>query len=309
MKRMLKWATILWRLLLVVIILLLISSRVFFVLYINHENHTSAALNLKSSSNRFAISLEQNIEVYADTLYSARAFVLASNNFNRANWSTFFKQQDIAQRYPDIYSLAYVTLISSSQQNAFTNQLNADRLPTDNGPISIYPKSNDSQSAVVTYLAPQSADQQGIGYDLMTSPARAETMKFATDSGLPQATPELSLIPDNGKSSPGVLLIMPLYKPINSLDTVAERQSATSGYAILALDPARLLNSLFTNSGLTMPLSLTVTNNGQQIYRSGSGYSALRRNLAVNVAGQTWRLSFRVPANYGLGNTANQRVR
>jgi len=252
--------------------------------------------------------LQRQLEVYSGSLYSARALFQVDKNVSRQDWTNFVDAQNIAQRFPGFYGIAYARVIEKSQIASLTAELNANRLPTEQTPVTVYPPSTSERLAVVSYLAPENINQKTIGYDLLTSPERAKSLDEARDSGTPQASVPLSLLgEDKSPAQPSVLLVMPIYGN-GPTATVAERQAALTGYAVLAFHTNQLLESIFNTPSPYGSPAVTVSADGSDIYqtRLKPTSQALQKTVTLDFAGQPWKLTFGAPIDFGL--SANTKL-
>lgn len=255
-----------------------------------------------------ASRLRNRFEVYADTLYSGRALFLAHESVSRQDWTEFINAQDVSQRYPGIYRLAYVSVIPRSQTAGLVAQLNASRLPGEQA-FTIYPASTDPQLAVVNFVAPKGTSQEPIGYDLFTSPVRTAMLNAARDSGLPRASQPLSLVgepTDMTPSSNNILLAMPVYHQTTAFVSLADRRAALTGYIIMSLRTTQLLDPILKAGNSLDAVAVAISTNQRVIYRTGSQPSAssLQKTVTLDVAGQQWQIHFSAPSSYGLSQTA-----
>ncbi|HVU59999.1 MAG TPA: CHASE domain-containing protein [Candidatus Saccharimonadales bacterium] len=184
-----------WRVIVsVLFIVLLVAARSYVWAICSQDNQQTAVHQFNTAVQDHMNDLAQQFEVYADTLYSGRALLLTNAAISREQWTDFVNAQNIPQRYPGVYGISYATAISRGQAAALTAQLNADRLPTETKPVTIYPATSDQQLIVLTYVAPASAPQVAIGYDLFSSAERAAMLRAARDSGQPTASVPLPLM-------------------------------------------------------------------------------------------------------------------
>jgi two-component system, sensor histidine kinase len=248
--------------------------------------------------------LQNRFETYADTLYSGRALLVTDDSVSRQDWTTFVEAQNIRTRLPSVNGVGYVSAIDRSQSAELTAKLNADRLPGEDNPVVIRPVSSDDRLAVLTYLAPKTANQRTIGYDLMTDSTRRQVLETARDSGRPTASAPLELLSDPKNSPPSVLVAMPIYGS-EAVSTVSERRAALKGYVVLSVHSRPLLDYVFKNDSAYGAVALSVSADRRVIYRAGkpAGAKALHKDVSVDVAGQSWRLSFSAPGDFGLSRT------
>jgi len=296
----------LWRIFALVVVAGLLLARYGVSVIIQNYNSQTTTTRFNSAIQNYTSQLGNHFEIYANTLYSARALWLTSPAVSRQDWFTFVDAQNIKQRYPAVYALSYAQVINRGQIDDLTRQLNDNRLPDENNKISIYPANPKDQLVVVTYIAPRNISQKNIGYDLLSSPVRSQDLYAARDSGLPQASAPLLLLSDPQNSPPSLLIAMPIYKSSSSLATVAERRSALTGFAILGLHTKPMMDAVFKAPDGYSPIAVTVKAGQQVIYKTGStpAGQAMRKTVTINVAGQYWLLDFRAPNDYGLNSTA-----
>lgn len=256
---------------------MLIIVVVFFKLFLTFE---VSKLNLQTAQSRFDNHVQNSIiqastafEVYADNLYYERALLAVKPELSSQDWTNFVDSQEVSRRYPGVSGISYAIV------------------------------SDDGQRARLTYIAPSSANQGRIGYDLYSDPLRRTALDAARDSGQPRASVPLALISDNDDQLPSIMIALPLYQNSDiSPSTIAARRASLSGFVILSLHAKSLLDSIFGSPSAFGTISLNVKTDGQSVYRFGDTPSgkALQKNVKVNVAGQTWSFDFRAPSDYGL---------
>lgn len=298
-----------WRIVVsLLLILLLVGVRGYIWMATERYNQQTAAKQFDDVVRQGTADLTSQFEVYADTLYSGRALFLATTTTSRQQWATFVEAQNIEQRYPAVYSVAYVTAAARGQAAGLVGQLNAARLPNETEPIALHPAGISQQLAVLTYLAPPSADQNAIGFDLMTNPERARMLEAARDSGQPRASEPLALVTDKAGDPPSLLIALATYRAGYPVSSAKQRQTALRGYVVLALHSKPLLDAAFTNLAPGSSIHVTASAGGHTFYRLGSTVSAARDALhktsTIGVAGQTWRLDFSAPGSFGVSASA-----
>ena len=288
----------------VLVLITLLAVRYGLWVYVDNTNRQTAVQQFDSRVSQDLSEFNSQLAIYTDTLYSARALLLVKSPVTRADWLNFSAAQNIIQRYPAAYGLAYVRVINRSLVPQLTAQLNANRLPSETKPVAIYPASTDPTLAVLTYIAPLSASQQVIGYDLLTSPPRSQALQMARDSGQPTASVPLDLVADMPKNVKSFLMVMPIYAN-QPVATIAQRRAALTGYAVLALHVDQLLDPIFNVQSADGWIALQVRTAGQLLYQTTARpvASGLSKQVTVTVAGQPWQLDFSAPLTYGLSRT------
>jgi CHASE1-domain containing sensor protein len=295
-----------WRIGAILLILIVVISRLYIWTAAERANSKNTTDHFNSIIQNDITELQNRFEIYADTLYSGRAFIMSNPAVSRQSWTKFVDIQNISKRYPGVNGIGYATVINSAQIRQFNDQLNANRQASDSRPFAIYPASNDQQLAVLTYLAPEYTDQNTIGYNLLSSQAQVRALDSARDTGLARASQPIQVV-QGGNTSQALMIIMAVYNDTNSLSTITERQSALKGYVILSLYTQAMLDSIFKAAPSQDAISLKAYTNHQILYNRGADYSnnGLQKSVTIDVAGQPWLLIFTAPKNFGLTRTAS----
>lgn len=286
----------------VVLVALLLMGRVVLFVYVRTMNSQTAAQEFNSTTQQEVTALTSQFEVYANMLYSARALLLVNPNISGADWNNFVSAQNIVQRYPATAGVGYVTVINRTEATNLLARLNAHRDSI--LPVVIYPSSSDDQLAVLTYLAPATANQRAVGYDLYSDPQRQQALYMARDSGLVHASVPVVPIAGAG-SSLNVVLALPTYASA-SVATVQERQAALTGYVVIGLHTQALLDPIFNATNSEAGVAAQVYTNHQLLYQTAAKPTlhALAKQVNVDVSGQTWQLDFTAPESFGLSTGA-----
>lgn len=294
-----------WRVLALVLIALVLASRAVIWYALEQTNGAAARNNFDMTTRQQVKDLQEQFEVYANTLYASRALFTSNDTVSRADWNSFIDTQRLTDRYPALYAVGFITVINHSDIDHFTAQLNANRLPTEKTPVVIRPVTDSDTLAVITYAAPSTTTQGGIGTNVWADGARAQALATARDTGLPQASKPVQLAVDPSTAPPGFLVVLPVYTPsATSLDTVASRRAAILGYVGLALRSKPLLDKVFAASKDSMDIA--ISNDGTEIYEQGPTFSGetLKKHVDLAIAGKTWTLDFTASPDYGLSTTA-----
>ena len=297
-----------WRNIGICLIVLLILARIFVIFDTIVYNTNTAATNLKLQIEQDVNQIRYQFNYYTSLLYSGRALFTVNNSVTRQDWFTFYNNQIFANRFPGFYAVAYISVINHSQIGPFTSILNQNRLPSETNQITIFPDTNGNQLAVLTYIAPSSANQNTIGYNLFSSQTRKSILLSAANSGLEAVSNPLSLKGlVESKNPNGVLIVLPVYNNSTTmpLTSVSTRNASFNGYIVLATQLRHLLNPIF-DSTPNNSFSITITNNNTTIYtnkRNISGES-ISENVSLKLANQIWNLKVSAPSNYSLSTTS-----
>ena len=144
-------------------------------------------------------------------------------------------------------------------------------------------------------IAPAAGNEQVLGFDAASDPARAEAMELARDSGQAVATARVQLAQGTG---PGVLVMLPVYRHGPRDDTLAARRHNLLGYAVAVFNLGTLLEDSTRRAGAG-GLELTLEDIGgaqpELLFgQRGGGLRDLRQAFAINFAGRSWQLELRL---------------
>lgn len=296
-----------WRVLALVLIVLVLASRLTIWLVLEQTNNDAVKQNFDMATAQRVNDIQNQLEIYANTLYASRALFLAGGNVSRQNWNAFVDGLQVDKRYPAFYALGYMSVIDQSGVGALTAQLNANRLPSETAPVVIHPFAASNQLVVLTYVAPSTVSQANIGYNALADPDRAKALAESRDSGLPHASKPLTVLTDPiNNAPPTIFIVLPTYiASADGLQTVAQRQAALQGYVALALRIKPLLDGVFAESA-DQNLNVSIMSDGQAIYQYGPELSGttIDKQQDVTVAGQTWTINFKAPPDFGLSSVA-----
>jgi diguanylate cyclase (GGDEF)-like protein len=162
---------------------------------------------------------------------------------------------------------------------------------------------------VVDYIEPMNINAAAIGYDIKSSPARAEAIQRATDTGEPAATAPVDLVQATGPQK-GMLLLLPAFSGDVEPPNATLRRTQVEGFAVGVYELGNVLAATFDgpewrNIALRM-YDVTDATNPILLAEQGSTVPPDASNtssITIDVAGRTWLLDV-TPAPQVLGNPA-----
>lgn len=101
--------------------------------------------------------LQCAIDLYVQTLYSARGLFMASDSVSRSEWTTFFNTIGTSRQLPGLGLLAYIEQVPITKKNAFVTELNNEKFLQEKelSDVVIFPESSASLQQVVKFIEPQ----------------------------------------------------------------------------------------------------------------------------------------------------------
>jgi len=252
--------------------------------------------------------LERKIDIYKNTLYSLQGFFAASASVERDEWSPFVKTARI-DLYPDIDYISFVQVVPDREKTNFTAAFINDKSIRPSGyPVfTIYPEGTRSEYAVIKYAEPESDSAvEAYGFDLYTDAARNDVLVKARDTGEPQISEKIFIIPDN---LAGFIMSAPVYRNDLPHDTIEERRLAIEGFVQVVIK----VDSLFNVAGGQSSYKDIVFDvyDNVLLYSSDSGkygedvvYSpGFSQTKALKIGKRTWTLKFVAAPSFGASYT------
>jgi diguanylate cyclase (GGDEF)-like protein len=169
---------------------------------------------------------------------------------------------------------------------------------------SIHPTSSDPISALIVQREPAATGSGSpLGLDIWPEPIRRAALERARDSGMAAITGKIRLAIDRASDAPpGFVMYLPVFKPGQVHDTVAQRREHLIGWVYAAFHMSDFMASLYgaQSPGLSVSIYDTVeASDAALLYRSSDAWrarspahiAAWSANEYMVVGGHTWTLS------------------
>ena len=254
------------------------------------------------SSSQITHKIKDRFNDHAQLLYSAAAYLAASNNVSRQEWQTFTQHLSLESQYPGIQGLGYAVIIPAAQLPEHLQQIRAEGFPD----YKVWPEDARDLYTSILYLEPFSErNLRAFGYDMFTEPVRRTAMERARDSSRAALSGKVALVQENGQDvQAGALLYVPVYQPGLPIDTIAQRRAAVLGWVYSPFRMNDLMGSLIgdwgSQAGKRIHLEIF---DGEQLAPASLLYSSqpaldrpdgqvLSSLTPIDIAGQRWSLHF-----------------
>jgi len=200
---------------------------------------TVSHTHFTQSVERIDREVTRRLNLPLNGLKSARAAISANNNFKRRDFRTYVSALDLRTDFPGIRGFGFIRHVPRSGLARFEAAERADGAPT----FAVQTKGNAPDLYVITYLEPLPDNVAALGYDIGQSPERRAAAEYAARTGEATLLAGISLMQD-AKQSPGMLMLLPVYRPGIRTDTLEERQSALLGLLYVPIVASELLDSV-----------------------------------------------------------------
>lgn len=267
------------------------------------SNDQIAGERLSNSADNVIDVLESRLEVSTDVLYSGRALFLINPQLSREEWDVYMESQNFFERYPGLNTIAYLQRADITEAERITDQLNSLRKPDETNPIVLQPQPLTDRLAVVTYST-RLTDFQVVGLNAYGREPLVPMLERAEVAGVPVAS---APYPSRNPARAGTMdfvVTLPIYdssyRPTMTMDQKRER---VTGYIAASLHPETMFEQGIKTLQQGREVSITAkTSNDMLIYQTDYQPTAnfIEKKVSIDVAGQTWIVTFRASDQFGL---------
>ena len=203
-------------------------------------------------------------------------------------------------RHPELQALEWVPVVRAEERSAYE---------ATHGPITERDADGYLHAAAaravyhpVAWIEPLQGNQQAIGYDLGSDPARHRALELARDGNTSSVSAPIELV-QGGEGGTGLLIVHPVYTAGPAPTTTAERRARLRGHALGVFLSRDLFELGHDPPAGDVFLELEdVTESPLAVVRWGSlqGGSTISVTKQIPLPGRSWRLRARAtPAAMG----------
>lgn len=261
-------------------------------------------------------ALEVGLEVPVEVLRSVPALFEASEEVSRQEFRAF--TAGALERYPGIYALEWLPLVSAAERDAYEGAARADGLTgfefkEDLGDGRLVRAAERPVYLPIYYMEPP--NEIALGFDVASEPERLAPAERAALSGETVASPRIRLVEDD-PSIFSIAVFHPVYRRNAPLDQPESRRAALRGVAaeVFRVAPMvdRALRTIDT-TGVALALRDDSAPDGMQaLFESHPeasdnrvGGDVLRHELKFDFADRRWAVTANThPGLVGRGATA-----
>lgn len=233
--------------------------------------------------------IQDTLNDYSNLLYSGRSFVLNSNAVAPPEWTGYYRNQDVFNRYKGLSSVGYISIITPAEKAKFEAQMRAwygaGYALTPTG-------SRDVYAAASLFVAANSMAPSG--FDVYSTPDRRAVYQLAQSSGLPAASGQFQL--SSGET--GMFAALPV-----------TNNGVTEGFVMVSLHSSDFFEATINPSKLSdfavKVTDVTQASNPEELYASGNwndSTKTLRKADTIKFGGRSWTVEYQAPAHYNQAN-------
>lgn len=235
--------------------------------------------------------IQDTLNDYSGILYSGRSFILNSQEVNPAEWTGYFRNQDVFNRYKGMNSVSYISIVSPAQKAQFEAKMRSWY----GAGFTVNPSgSRDTYALASLVVAGNSIAPSG--FDVYSTPDRRAVYESAKVSGQPTASGQFEF----ASGVTGFFTTLPVV-----------RNGITEGYILVSLHSSDFFEATISPDKLSnFAVKVTDTTdkqNQEELYVSGNWNESsdnLRKADTIKFGERTWTVEYQAPAHYNQANVS-----
>lgn len=284
----------------------LLVALVFSAVLAWHQHRT----NTKVVAERFAIAATDLVDrtvgtigSYEQGLQAARGVVMTAgeDGITREKFRAYSQTRDYETEFPGALGFGFLRVVPQEEVPDFLAAARADGAPD----FQIKQEApHDGDIWPVQYLEPQEPNQAAIGIDAASEPVRRSVADAAMRTGTATISPPLTLAQAQQAGQRSFLIMLPVYRPGEPLDTPEQRAAATFGWTHAVLVSDDVIGRLEGGSpGLAMGVYDVAAGSAEDLFYVDSGFLAaaetgLQLDTVRQVYARDWRFLVRAEPSF-----------
>ena len=185
-------------------------------------------------------------------LKGARGAYAASPNISRRAFKDYVESRDLPNEFPGIRGFGFIARVQRGHLDTFIARERGDFAPE----FAVRTNSSAADLLIIKYIEPIAANRAAQGFDIGQEAVRREAAERAMNSGQPALTGKI-VLPQDGKQSPGVLYLLPVYRHGSDPTTQAQHQAALVGLLYAPIVMSELFQGLADVVDQTLRIELS----------------------------------------------------
>lgn len=186
------------------------------------QAHHAAAVRFEQVADSLQGTVQARFERVGDGLRDIRsASILTGHVLDHQELRTWVGTRNLGREYPGLVALSLLRPVPRAQRPAYEARMRAQGLPT----FEVRSSGQAPMLYVVDAIEPLAPNRLALGFDVGADPARKEALQRAIDTGEAVLSAHVHLV-QIGAPRAAFLYFLPLYKPGQPLETVAQRRAA-----------------------------------------------------------------------------------
>jgi PAS domain S-box-containing protein len=213
---------------------------------------------LRAAGEQLGGRLAERVERYESGLSAARGAVVAIgiDRVTSAGFAAYNNARDLPREFPGARGFGFIRRVPADREATFVAAAARDGTPA----FAVHQLvPHDGERYVVQFIEPLEPNRLALGLDVASDPVRRAAVVAAARSGQATLSAPIGLLLASGRRA-GYLLVLPVYRPGQPLDSAEQRWAACAGWVYVPLFMDEVMQDVNTpGDGLT----LTLTDDGE----------------------------------------------
>ena len=197
-------------------------------------NARTAATRFEEMTDHGASQFVRQLQIYEYGLRGARGAIVASgvDSISRQQFRRYVETRDLPKEFAGSRGFGLVRRVEADAKDGFIARAAGER---ETGFTILEVGKHDDDLFVIQYLEPEASNHEAIGFNIASEPNRELAAIASMESGEARITAPITLLQASGQQDRGFLLLLPIYRPGQSIDNPENRRAATIGWAFTPL--------------------------------------------------------------------------
>lgn len=254
----------------------------------NNQSNTKRHQVFNESANQVLNTINLRLSRFELMLRGVKGFYESSNFVSRSEYSDYINALQLSLTLPGFQAVAVALHVPHENKLQYINDMQR-RGYID---FKVKPNSERPSYAPLSLIEPYTGSNlSALGYDIATNPKITQAIYQARDHDMVALSSKLTLIQDQGKDIPAVVMYVPIYDISMPLDTVEARRNAILGWVSGPFRISDFMASLY--SQLDKDLAIEIREGDDTLFSNAGNYTDLYTMRSIDIGGKRWDIIVR----------------
>jgi diguanylate cyclase (GGDEF)-like protein/PAS domain S-box-containing protein len=240
------------------------------------------------SANQIQNKIYLRLSRFELMLRGVKGFYESSYFISGAEFAHYINSLQLLQTVPGFQAVAVALHVPHEKKAQYLTEMQRRGYAD----FKVKPKGERPSYAPLSLIEPHTGyNLNAVGFDLLTNPKIKPTIEESRDKGVAALTSKLTLIQDEGKNIPAVVMYVPIYDISRPLDTLEARRAGIIGWVSGPFRLRDFISSL--QAQLDDDLSIEIQNGNEVLFSNASNYTDLHAGRSIYIGGKRWDISIR----------------
>ncbi len=196
-------------------------------------------------------ALTAKINSYSNAILGGAGFFQLRTSTTYSEWKNYVESLKLENNFPGLNGIGWINPIDPNRKE---NYLKSVRPDVKKG-VAIHPDVVNKPFYIISYIEPEDANLPAIGLNIAFEDRRREAAELSRDTGKVAITKPISLVQDE-KSTPGFLILHPMYKNSLTTNSYSERIENFQGWVYAPLIANKFLENLTDSQGKILNIKI-----------------------------------------------------